>query len=157
MDTKAQIEHVAKAIKEVIKKDDWAVYFRDDGDTCCIDGHVDITEVAREAIKATLEIACAQFNGQPCYIAKDPDAMIGIMDAGSPIDMEALANAAIDAAHQELLRCEFKARPCYIVKDPEAAVGIEDRSGDYWIMEIDHEGRPRCHKVRQRDLIYPVT
>lgn len=52
MATKAQIEHVAKAIKEALAKQEDTIYFRDDGDTCTIDGHVDVYALARAAIEA---------------------------------------------------------------------------------------------------------
>ena len=50
------IERVAAAMKECLASGD-EVYFRDDGDTCMVDGHVNMTTLARAALDALGSLA----------------------------------------------------------------------------------------------------
>lgn len=49
----ALIDRIAQAMKEKLATDD-EIYFRDDGRTCTIDGHVDMVALATAALDAVV-------------------------------------------------------------------------------------------------------
>jgi len=51
-DEQSMVERVARAMKAKLSADESDVYFRDDGGTCLVDGHVDMDALARAAIEA---------------------------------------------------------------------------------------------------------
>lgn len=57
MSEQSMVKLVAIALKAKLAADDSDVYFRDDGDTCLVDGHVDLKALARAAIEAMRDIS----------------------------------------------------------------------------------------------------